>query len=164
MRMRIALLASLALIKFAFAANAMSSMPNGEGNPYPSLLALFIVLSLFLAGYVVADRLTQRRVNNMKNDHDTDGLINALKNAWLARKAACALGDIKDDKAVGPLMDAMYDRDSDLRQAAAKALGEIGDSRAVEPLTKALDDEYRGVRDCARSALDKIRKSGGHAL
>jgi HEAT repeat protein len=42
---------------------------------------------------------------------------------------------------VEPLIAALKDENSDVRQAAAKALGKIGDPRAVEPLIAALSDE-----------------------
>jgi len=153
----------IALISFAGlpgAARALSAMPNGEGKPYPSLLALIVVLALLICAYVVVDRLTRRIVERMKKGHDTERLIGALNNGWLARKAACALGDIKDEKAVEPLLKALHDKNSDVRQAAAKALGDIGDDRAVEPLRQALGDEFAGVRECASYALQKIYRSG----
>lgn len=74
------------------------------------------------------------------------------------RKAACALGDLKADEAVGPLVEALHDPEYDVRQAAAKALGDIGDAKAAEPLRKAPGDRYKGVRECASFALKRLQK------
>jgi hypothetical protein len=136
----------------------LSTMPNGEGNPYPILFAFLMAIALIYFLYLAADWLTWRMVRRMEEGHDIDGLIRALRSAWLACKAAHALGDMRDAKAVGPLIEALDDGSDDVRRAAAKALGDIGDGRAVEPLTRALDDRYRGVRECASYALQKIRK------
>jgi hypothetical protein len=158
MRFGMAALSCMIIAGLSSPAAALSSMPNGEGNPYTSVLAFSIVISLFLCSYMVIDRLERRIVEHMKMNGDVDGLIGALRNGWLAGKAACALGDIKDRKAVSPLVDALYDRDSDVRQAAAKALGDIGDDSAEGPLRMALGDKYKGVRDCASYALEKMHR------
>jgi HEAT repeat protein len=58
--------------------------------------------------------------------------------------AADALGEIKDTRAVGPLIQALKDNDSFVRMSAAGALGDINDTRAVEPLIHALTDDNSG--------------------
>ena len=58
--------------------------------------------------------------------------------------------------AVPPLIQALGDRNSDVRAAACWALGEIGDRRAVPPLIQALRDGYSNVRAAACEALVKI--------
>src|SRR5262245_29209378 len=55
------------------------------------------------------------------------------------RRAAAALGETSDPRAVGPLIGALKDKDWDVQRAAAKALGKIG-SPAVESLIAALKD------------------------
>ena len=55
------------------------------------------------------------------------------------------------------LIEALKDKDRDVRRDAANALGEIKDARAVEPLIKALKDEDNYVREQAAAALGKIR-------
>jgi HEAT repeat protein len=153
-------LLALLLMGGSGAARALSAMPmpTGNENPYPYIFAFFIMFSLIYFAYLAADWLTWRVVRRMRESHDVEGLIRALKSAWLASKAAHVLGDIRDARAVEPLVEALDDSSDEVRQAAAKALGDIGDDRAVEPLTQALDDRYRGVRDCASYALHKIRK------
>jgi HEAT repeat protein len=90
---------------------------------------------------------------------DVEGLIKALgyrKDDFVRRKAAEALGQVGDARAVGPLMAALQDSKAYVRKAAAGALGQIGDARAVEPLVAALNDRDRNVRSVAGHALDKM--------
>lgn len=150
----------VALAACSGAALALSTTGSGDRNPWPSVSFFIVVIALLICVLIAEEWATRRVVEGMRKDHDVEGLIGALKNAWLARRAACALGDIKDETAVEPLMEALHDTNSCVRQAAAKALGNIGDDRAIEPLTAALGDEYRNVRDCASYALQKIRKPG----
>jgi HEAT repeat protein len=63
--------------------------------------------------------------------------------------AAKALAQIKDSRAVEPLMAALKDGHGDVRKAAAEALGEIGDMRAIAALVAALPDWH------SRRALSK---------
>ncbi|TAN62652.1 DEAD/DEAH box helicase [bacterium] len=85
-------------------------------------------------------------------------LIEALKDEYqlVSQLAAEALGELKDPRAVLPLIMVLRDKDEDwlVRQAAAEALGELKDLRAVSALIEALKDEY--VRSIAVQALGKI--------
>ncbi len=69
-------------------------------------------------------------------------------------QAAQKLGEIKDSRAVEPLIAALKDRR--VQEAAIVALGKIGDARALEPLIAALKDIYSDVRWWAAYALGKI--------
>ncbi|RZB32933.1 MAG: hypothetical protein AEth_00279 [Candidatus Argoarchaeum ethanivorans] len=84
--------------------------------------------------------------------------IKLLKNKdWLIRdKAAEALGEIGDTRAVEPLIRALKDKDWFVRNKAAKALGIIGDTRAVEPLIQVMKTEDICDRGIAAKALDRI--------
>ncbi|MHC1610533.1 MAG: HEAT repeat domain-containing protein [Candidatus Methanospirareceae archaeon] len=55
-----------------------------------------------------------------------------------------------------PLIQALEDRDWNVRRSVARALGEIKDLRAVEPLIRALEDEDEDVRKSAAWALGEI--------
>jgi hypothetical protein len=57
--------------------------------------------------------------------------------------AAWALGEIGDERAVEPLISALGDKISDVREAAASALGKIGD-KAIPALVFHLQDWYTG--------------------
>jgi len=67
-----------------------------------------------------------------------------------------ALGDIRDLRAVDPLIQLLQDRNNEIRWEAALALGEIGDLRAIEPLKQALLDRDRYVRYGAAAGLEKL--------
>jgi len=61
-------------------------------------------------------------------------------------KAADALGEIGDSRAVEPLVKALKDKESCVRHRAADALRKIHDTRAIDPLIKALEDNDSYVR------------------
>ena len=67
-----------------------------------------------------------------------------------------SLGKI-GSSAVDPLIQALQDKDYQVRSRAAYTLGEIEDDRAVEPLIQALSDEEWVVRGNAAEALGKIK-------
>jgi len=73
--------------------------------------------------------------------------------------AAKALGDIGDQRAVDPLIQALQDEDSYIREAAAEALGDIGDTRAIDPLIEFLKDDDSGVRTEAAISLVKLGRT-----
>ncbi|MFQ5976389.1 MAG: HEAT repeat domain-containing protein, partial [Candidatus Hydrothermarchaeales archaeon] len=67
------------------------------------------------------------------------------------------LEKIKDPRAVEPLIAALKDEDSDIRERVAEVLGKIKNPRAVEPLIAALKDENWYVREQAAWALGEIK-------
>jgi HEAT repeat protein len=71
-------------------------------------------------------------------------------------RAAAALGDLGDLRAVQPLIAALGDQESRVRWRAAGALGDLGDLRAVEPLIAALRDRNRWVRWRAAEVLGDL--------
>ncbi|HMK47067.1 MAG TPA: HEAT repeat domain-containing protein [Methanocella sp.] len=130
------------------------------GDPWTGLVFTLIVLIIIVAFavfYLFIDRFEQRRVNLMKKNRDVEGLIKALKSSWLSSKAALALGEVGDERAVGPLIEALGSRYVDTREAAADALGHVGDERAIGKLNIVLDDNYITVREHARIAIENIR-------
>ncbi|MDD5057476.1 MAG: HEAT repeat domain-containing protein [Sideroxydans sp.] len=56
-----------------------------------------------------------------------------------------------------PLLDAIKDRDSDVRISAAKALAQCKDPVALQALLEAIKDEHRDVRSRAAEALAKFK-------
>jgi hypothetical protein len=99
-------------------------------------------------------------VVKMKAKRDVKGLIKALGyqgDASVRNKAAEALGELRDARAVMPLIAILKDKDSDVRKAVVIALGQIRDARAVEPLILALkNDEDKWVRGWAAHSLGEI--------
>jgi HEAT repeat protein len=71
-------------------------------------------------------------------------------------QAAKKIGELKDPKAVEPLIKALNDKDSGVRRTATIALGKIGDAKAVEPLINRLYDEDSEVVKAALHALANI--------
>lgn len=69
--------------------------------------------------------------------------------------AAVALGNLKDQKAIQPLIQALQDENATVRSLAAHSLGELNDISAEEPLTQALKDEDASVRYEASEALKR---------
>jgi len=74
-------------------------------------------------------------------------------------KAADALGDIGDEKAVKHLIPLLKDENEYVRQAGARALGKLKDRDAVEPLINTLNDPDVSVRAFSVWALGKINDS-----
>lgn len=109
------------------------------------------------------------------------------------RRAAKALGEVRDPRAVpalmallhddfysirreaaaalvaigapamGAVISALGDRDGDVRKRAADVLAEIGDARAIEPLRGIFSDEDWYVRKAAEGAVEKIRGRTGES-
>jgi HEAT repeat protein len=68
-------------------------------------------------------------VEKMKVKRDVKGLIKALgyrKYKWVRERAARALGQIGEARAVAPLLTALRDSSRDVCQTAAEALVKIG--------------------------------------
>ena len=87
-------------------------------------------------------------------------LIKALQdqsNPFTRRwEAAKALGVIKDERAVEPLIKAMSDENEVVRRVTAEALGRLGDKRAIPVLKEALKDKSWRVRRNAAESLEKL--------
>lgn len=95
-----------------------------------------------------------------------DSLMNALDDPgfWytetyikqtVVQYVIAALGDIKDTKAVDPLITILGGKDNN-RAYAAQALGKIGDRKAIVPLVAALKGKDSYVREKAAYALDNL--------
>lgn len=59
----------------------------------------------------------------------------------LHRECIKALGEIKDKRAVEPLLNVLQKKETSLLQEAVKALGQIGDKKSVKPLISVLQNE-----------------------
>ena len=96
-----------------------------------------------------------------KERKDAERLIKVLETEkyWFARKkAAEVLGNMRNAKAVEPLITALKDEDGDVKWKAVVALGEIGDKKAIDSLNNLLRDEDNDlIRGAAKEALEKIK-------
>jgi len=98
-------------------------------------------------------------LGKLKASGSADAIMPLLNSndASLRESAARALGAIRADTAIGPLMGLVADDpEPRVRWFAADALGEIGDKRASRVLSKALSDANAGVRHAAARALGLI--------
>jgi len=86
--------------------------------------------------------------------------IKTTKAAYPRAVEPQALGEIKDPRAIEPLIAASKDADVKVRRRAVQALGEIKDSRVVEPLIAARNDTDSNVRALAGKALAEITDNG----
>jgi HEAT repeat protein len=87
-------------------------------------------------------------------------LITALKDDqfWIIRKTAVeALGELRDFRALEPLLAALTDESPGVREAAARGLGKMRNPQAAEPLLKLLDTTQPwSLRMAAVEALGEI--------
>ena len=93
------------------------------------------------------------------NAQKADAMLIDLKDShWLNRKyAAEVLGELKDSRAVVPLVEALTDEVGDVRQRAYDSLIKIG-GLAVPPLVPLLASEEDDVRQSATEIIRKIGK------
>jgi HEAT repeat protein len=102
-------------------------------------------------------QLATKGLGQIRDVRAVDPLIVALKGREDGRAAAAeALGAIDDDRAVEPLIGALKDTGPVVRAAAARSLGLLGDVRAVDKLITALRDHEPVVRAAAAGALGEI--------
>jgi HEAT repeat protein len=109
---------------------------------------------------------TDRLNNNANADHQSEILVDFLilklkydKDEIVRASAAGALGRIKSEKSVDPLIYALKDRHTYVRHIAAWALGEIASTKAIDALKQtALIDDDELTRGKATEALWKIQR------
>jgi HEAT repeat protein len=98
---------------------------------------------------------------NSRERSARDALLAAMRDPEpdVRERAIDALGEFKDEAAIGPLSHALaQDEDEDVRESAADALGEIPSAESVAALKRSLEDESPDVR---ASAVDGLARIGG---
>jgi HEAT repeat protein len=90
-----------------------------------------------------------------------DALVSALKSRDAGHRlnAARALGSLRSERVVSPLLAALDDYDREVQEAAAAALAGFG-TAAVSGLVEMLSSERTSLRALAASALQKIGDPG----
>jgi HEAT repeat protein len=115
-----------------------------------------------------AGQISDRAAASLHKLKAVEPLIAVLTNSGEApgsqRTAAVVLGRIEDERALGPLLDALRNPDAGVRAAAALASGRIGDERALGPLLDALKDPNADVRAAAAASLASERIGDERAL
>jgi len=82
----------------------------------------------------------------------------------LRRRAAAALGKIKDPVAAPALAGALKDKDAGTRSAAARSLGEMKAFGAISALVAALGDRNKDVENAAGTALASLGEPAARLL
>jgi hypothetical protein len=116
------------------------------------LIIALLIMGIFLIPYYGEEALGQAK-------DEVQRLIDELKDpSWQMRwYAASALGEMKEPRAVEPLIGVLKnDKQGYVRAMAAWALGEIKDRRAVEPLIDGIMDESDDVKKASPLALKGI--------
>jgi HEAT repeat protein len=106
-------------------------------------------------------------LERMGGDEATDLLLEALSDTTydsIRWRAAIALGERRERRAVESLIGALGDPNHHVRAEVVGALGRIGDPRAINPLIGLLNDPYRSIRLRAIRALEQIGEPAGAAL
>ncbi|MCG2721481.1 MAG: HEAT repeat domain-containing protein [Thermodesulfovibrionales bacterium] len=106
-------------------------------------------------------------INWMISGRDREPLIRALSSEepLVRQMAAEALRELKDTKAVEPLIKTLReDDDPRVRRVAVEALGEIQNARAIVPLVALLKDKDKEVRESVVTALQSMNMPDIEAL
>ena len=104
------------------------------------------------------DWIRQRARQLWEKQHDIQGLVTALLTSDPAerQRARDALIELRDIRAVDPLIATLQDKRWEVRCAAVKILGHMGDRRAIEALTDALSDPSLSVKVAAAEAIESL--------
>ena len=98
-------------------------------------------------GMVGGDEAVRALIMTVRNDHED----------LIARgRAAFMLGQLKDLRAVEPLIQALRAPGHQTPVYAAEALGKLGDRRAIMPLLTLLDTDNEAFRSAALEALKRL--------
>jgi HEAT repeat protein len=113
----------------------------------------------------VMREVTAGCLGSINDKRVVEALIKALKEDSYPNvriNAARSLGEIKDPKAIEPLIASLTDGNSSVRGAAALALGELKDSRAMKPLIAMVlkEDRWEIPRLRGLQALTKLGHAG----
>jgi HEAT repeat protein len=125
-----------------------------EGSDAPSKVVEELLVALADEREPVADRA--ERLLALIAPVSTEGVITELNAGAAPHRAATVLSQIKDNRALRPLMEGLLHLDPRVRAECAGALGELRDPTAVEALIHASHDPEHRVRAQAGSALDRL--------
>jgi len=120
------------------------------------VLALFVILPLAMAK--IQNKSIQEEPTVPLYTKTLPELVTYLghMNPQYKVRAAWALGDREDSRAVPPLIDALKDNNPDVRGMVAWALGEIKDKRALKPLINKLSDKNSYAREMIVKAVGEF--------
>jgi HEAT repeat protein len=125
-----------------------------EGSEAASEVVEGLLVALSDERDAVADRAEELLA--MIAPFSIEGVIAELRAGAVPHRAAAVLAQIKDTRALTPLMEGLIHRDARVRAECARALGELRDPAAVEALIHASRDPEHRVRAQAGWALDRL--------
>jgi HEAT repeat protein len=133
-------------------------MKTKDNRAIEPLIKSYLDKNLYYYVNNVLDSIDSNWENSEPAKKSVPWFISVLKDkANKSRKyAAGALGDIKDIRAVGPLIEAMKDNDMEVQISSIYALGKINDNRAIEPLITTLENQNIDIRRAAIIALSNF--------
>ncbi|GHO64066.1 hypothetical protein KSC_029580 [Ktedonobacter sp. SOSP1-52] len=121
--------------------------------------AIDLLIELLTNWNVHAVQEAIKGLGRMRNPRAIQPLINVFRQDWddpetytAWQNATTALASI-GEPAFEPLLLALKDEDSNVRQEVVDTLGKLRDPRALDPLVQALQDEQDAVRTFAADAL-----------
>ncbi len=135
------------------------SLFSRQYSNYPQLLES-VPLLIRLLDDPGAAMHAARALGELRDRRAVAPLIKALEKEELRDDAVIALGKIKDPAATIPLTVTLRDRKKGIREHSADALAEIADPAAVPALIEALKDSYWVVVCTAARALGRIGDTG----
>lgn len=102
--------------------------------------------------------LLKPNVEKMRAKNNVKGLIKALLKSDDIRIAGAVEDALEDigHRTTEPFIEALRDKDADVRSGATWILGNIKDTSMAQPLIEALKDEDKNVRWLAVAALGDI--------
>jgi HEAT repeat protein len=108
-------------------------------------------------GYAAVRQAAAEALGQIRDARAVEPLVAALKDKMASVREAAIKALVKiGTPSVMSLVAALKDEEWTARMVAAEALGQIGDARAVEPLVAALKDETGNVQVAVKEALGQI--------
>jgi hypothetical protein len=125
---------------------------NRANKMFAAFVPVFVIIGAFTG------LSAQGNVKQYERQRDIKKLMALAQDAktqvFIRQQAACALGRLKDARAINPLIACLQDKN--IRKYSSWALGNIGDKKAIAPLLLVLTDASSLGREEAAQALNKL--------
>jgi len=92
-------------------------------------------------------------LGEIKDRRALEPLMKAFESKELRGRAAMALRYFKEPRVIKLLIGALHDQDAYIRSVSAEALGEIGDKQAVDPIIELLNDKINRGKSQVSAAV-----------
>jgi hypothetical protein len=135
--------------------SAVRRLFDADSGPVAEIFANQLARRIGVAGEPERELVLQTMV--AMGDVAVAPLLSALSDPARQRLAVRALGQLRDPRAVEPLIGLLSAGDAALRADVARALGSIRHPCGLDGLVRASGDSDAAVRDAAIEALDHMR-------